>query len=142
MSIEMDIKLHGFNKYMQKVAGGPGSGVKGYNTATHPLPKSKHISVGTRKGMLDHMPYKEGKVAVNDVTHSCQDKFVPEKLQKFLKNPDWIRNNEVDILVIPGKEVIITDGNHRLIAAKQLGMKDVPAKIYTSRKTESSDKDS
>ena len=142
MSIKLDIQNHGFNRYLEKIAGGPGSGVKGYNTATHPLPKSKHISVGTRKGMLDHMPYKEGKVKVNDVTHSCQDKFVPEKIQKFLKNPDWIRNNQVDILVIPEEEIIITDGNHRLIAAKQLGMADVPAKIYTSRKGEPANQDS
>jgi len=139
MSLGLELINHGYAKYMEKKAGGPGSGVKGYNTASHPLPRSKHVSVGTRKAMLDHMPYEEGDVKVNDITHSCQDKFVPEKIQKFLKNPDWIKNNQVDILVVPGEEITVTDGNHRLIAAKQLGMDSVPAKIYTSRKGKSAE---
>jgi uncharacterized ParB-like nuclease family protein len=111
-----------------KVAGGPGSGVKGYNTATIDMPKSKYVSVGTRKSLLDNMDYEVGEIKISDISHVAQDNFVPDKLQKFMKNSDLVTKNPIDVLKV-GDKYHVCDGHHRYLAAKKLGIQKVQAKI-------------
>lgn len=126
--------LCGFVSALEKVSGGPGSGVKGSNTASLSMPKSKHISVGTRKSLLDNMDYEEGTIDVNDITHVSQNNFVPKKVQRMIANHKEIKDKPVDVLIAPG-EVTICDGHHRYLMCKSLGKNKMKARIYKSRKT-------
>jgi len=113
----------------QKVSGGPGSGVKGYNTAhIGKYPKSPYVSVGTRKALLDNMDYHKEEVDLKDVSHVAQEKFVPDKLQFFLKNPDIVTGKPIDVLKV-GDEYHVVDGHHRFLAALVLGKQKLHANV-------------
>ena len=123
----------GHEAAIEKLAGGPGSGVKGYNTATLTgYPRSKYVSVGTRKALLENMPYQKEMIQVADINAVSQDKYVPAKLQKFLKDPSIITKDPIDVLRAPD-ELACVDGHHRLLAALQLGLQELPAKVYVRR---------
>lgn len=116
----------GFHKY----AGGPGSGVKGHNVATINLPKSDYVSVGTRKSLLDNMDYEEEDVPLDKITHVAQYNFVPDKLQKMLRNPEFINTKPIDLLKVK-EQYHVCDGHHRFLAAKSIGLKTIPARVRT-----------
>ena len=110
--------------------GGPGSGVKYRNTAPIPMLQSPYVSVGTRKSMLQNMDYEEREVSLSQITHCCQKNYVPSKLEKFIKNPDWIADSPIDVLHVPGEGYHVVDGHHRYLAANALNMGTIPAKVY------------
>ena len=112
------------------IEGGPGSGVKYRNTAPIPMLQSPYVSVGTRKSMLQNMDYEEREVSLSQITHCCQKNYVPSKLEKFIKNPDWIADSPIDVLHVPGEGYHVVDGHHRYLAANALNMGTIPAKVY------------
>jgi len=118
----------GENEALEKLAGGPGSGVKGYNTATLDMPKSPYVSVGTRKALLDNMDFHEEKIPLASITHVAQDKYVPKKVQGLLRNPDVVKEKPIDVLKVGDCHHVI-DGHHRYLAAKSMGLDAIPARV-------------
>jgi len=106
--------------------GGPGSG--GAVTKLINMEKSPHISVGTRKGVLDNMHYFEDSIPMDKITHVGQEKYVPEKLKKMLKNYDEIKDKPIDVLKV-GDEYHVIDGHHRFLAHKKNGAGSVKARV-------------
>lgn len=124
----------GYQAAFDKIAGGPGSGVTGNNTAKiEGYPRSKHISVATRKALLENMAYEKRMVPVSAISHIHQENYIPEKLERFLKDPSIVTKEPIDVLVAQD-EVTLCDGAHRLLAAKKLGIKELPARVYTKRR--------
>ena len=114
---------------MSKLAGGPGSGVKGYNTAhIGSYPKSPYVSVGTRKALLDNMDYHKDEISLSDVSHVAQDKFVPDKLQEMLRKPEILDYKPIDVLMV-GDKYHVVDGHHRFLAAIILGKQKLHANV-------------
>jgi hypothetical protein len=114
---------------LQKLAGGPGSGVKGYNTAhIGHYPKSPYVSVGTRKALLDNMDYHKDQINLKDVSHVAQDKYVPDKVQAMLKNPEIIDKKPIDVLQV-GEKYHVVDGHHRFLVALLLGKHRLHANV-------------
>jgi len=110
--------------------GGPGSGVAYRNTAPINLPKSDYISVGTRKGLQANMDYDEYDVPLKHITKVGQTAYVPEKVNKFLKNRDWIRTKPIDVLWVRGDGYHMIDGHHRYMAASAMNMETLPARVF------------
>lgn len=101
---------------VSKVAkGGPGSG--GGETKPIDMPHSPHISVGGRKGVLENMAYFEDVIPMEKITHVGQEKYVPEKLNRMMKNYDEVKDKPIDVLKV-GDEYHVIDGHHRFLAAK------------------------
>lgn len=123
---------HGFEEALAffKIAGGPGSGVSGNNTKEIDMPHSEHISVGTRKGLLDNAHYTEREIPMSEITHCGQSKYVPKKLAAMIKKPEIVRDIPICVLQVNEHEFHCIDGHHRLLAAKKLGMKKIKAKVY------------
>lgn len=118
---------------MNKIAGGPGSGSSENNTKEiKNMPKSKHVSVGTRKSLLNNMPFTEEVIYISKITHVSQSKFTPNKLKKMIKNWKFIKDKPIEVLKV-GHEYHVIDGHHRYLAAKELGEKTIKANVYVKR---------
>jgi len=117
-----------------KVAGGPGSGTPERNTLPVGMPRSPYISVGTRKGLIDNAYFKVKTIPLSSVTAVHQDNYVPNKLVKFVKNPQWIVETPIVVLEVGENDYHLVDGMHRYIAAKRHGLKELKAKIYKKSK--------
>jgi hypothetical protein len=125
---------------LDKAAGGPGSGVKGDNTLAIGLPMSKYVSVGTRKALLDNMPYYEDTVPMSQITAVGQEKYVPEKLNRMMNSPEDVLSKPIHLLRIADNdddngsdEYHVIDGHHRYLVARAKGVKEIHAKVYTKR---------
>lgn len=114
---------------LRKVAGGPGSGVSGNNTKPIGLPHSEHVSVGTRKGILENMHYRLREIPLGEITHVGQSKFVPAKLKKMVKMPEIVKTKPIDVLQVGEHSYHVIDGHHRYLAAKELGFETIKAKV-------------
>ena len=134
----IDAYQRGYEKaeghFFQKKGGGPGSGVKEHNTAPIDYPKSKYVSVGSRKALLENMYYRKETVPLTSITAVGQNNFVPKKLKKFLDNPSIIDENPVDLLKVDEDDYHVIDGHHRVLAAAVLGMKELPARVRRKSK--------
>jgi len=126
-----DSYAHGYEEALSfyKVAGGPGSGVAGRNTAPIGMPHSPHVSVGTRKGILDNMHWTKKMVCLKDIKCVGQHKYVPKKLAKMVKEPEIVKELPIDVLQVGEHEYHVIDGHHRYLAAKELGLKEIPARV-------------
>ena len=126
---------HGYSEALSfyKIAGGPGSGVSGDNTAPIDMPHCPYVSIGTRKGILDNMHFTEKTVKVADVDHCGQENYVPSKLDKFISDPSLVTGKPIDVLEFVGedgkKHISCVDGHHRLLAAQKLGIKELKAHV-------------
>lgn len=110
--------------------GGPGSG--GGETKTIDMPLSDYVSVGTRKSLLTCMPFEEDEIDLADIVAVGQKTYVPKKRKNFVKNPDILKDLPVDLLkVADGYHVI--DGHHRFLAAQDLKMPRIKARVYVHR---------
>lgn len=118
---------------IEKIAGGPGSGVSRNNTKEiKNMPHSEHVSVGTRKGILKNMPFTEEVIEISKITHVGQSKFVPSKLNKMIKNWKFLKDKPIEVLKV-GDEYHVIDGHHRYLAAKELREKTIKANVYVKR---------
>lgn len=124
-----DIFFHNFIKH----AGGPGSGVTGKNTKPIGLPTSEYVSVGTRKALLDNMPFDVKEIPLDHIKKVGQENYVPKKLKKFIRNPA-LCDLPFDVLGVSDKEYHVIDGHHRFLACRHLGRKTVKVKVYRRRK--------
>jgi len=128
----------GYQAAFDKLAGGPGSGVTGDNTEELDLPRSPYVSVGSRKDLLTNMHYRKLDVPVESIKYSCQSRYVPKKLQVFFDNPSLITEKPVDLLEVDegGSSACyhIIDGNHRVAAARRLGIKTLNARVRKKAK--------
>lgn len=120
-----------------KTAGGPGSGVKGDNTLPIGMKQSPHVSVGTRKALLDNMPFYEDTVDLDDITAVGQEKYVPAKLNRMIGDPESLKK-PIDLLKVTDQktgsvEYHVIDGHHRFLAAKKKGVDKLRARIYEKR---------
>lgn len=120
------------HSWSEKIAGGPGSGVEYKNTKKINMPVSEHVSVGTRSGMLNVMPFVEKKIPLNKITKVSQYKYVPEKLKRMQKDWDKIKDIPIDVLEIDGKYHVV-DGHHRFLLHKQNGSEYINARVYHHR---------
>lgn len=123
--------------FMIKLSGGPGSGVSGDNTKKIDMPLSEHVSVGTRKGLLDNMPYEEKEIKLSDITEVCQEKYVPVKLERMIENFEEIKDKAFDVLEVAKGKYTVLDGHHRFLAHREKGSETVKVRSYKKRKTAS-----
>jgi hypothetical protein len=122
---------------LDKLGGGPGSGVRGDNTLPIGMKQSEHVSVGTRKALLDNMPFYEDTVDLDDITAVGQEKYVPAKLNRMVDDPEAIKK-PIDLLKVTDPktgsvEYHVIDGHHRFLAAKKKGVAKLRARIYEKR---------
>ena len=118
---------------LSKVAGGPGSGVTGTNTDVIDfLETSPLISIGKRsKFMSESSPVqKDVKVPVSKIKYKGQEKFVPKKLVRMIRNADEVLKKPVDLLLDDKGKYHIIDGHHRALAAIILKRDKLKANIW------------
>ena len=116
------------------VKGGPGSGGPDIETESIDMPQSPHISVGTRKGVLENMDYHEDEIPLDKITHVGQKKFVPAKLDKMLLNYGKVRKMPIDVLKV-GDDYHVIDGHHRFLAAKNNEEPTINARVRVKSMT-------
>jgi len=122
---------------LSKYAGGPGSGVKEHNTAPIDFPQSKHVSIGTRKALLDNMYYRKEVVPLSSITAVGQKNLIPEKLKRMVDDPnfkDVLKEKTVDLLRVGEDDYHVIDGHHRVLAAAMLGVNELSAKVRRKSK--------
>jgi uncharacterized ParB-like nuclease family protein len=116
--------------------GGPGSGGANRPLRNMKMPLSPFISVGTRKGILQNMPFDLEDVPLNAITHVAQRRFVPSKVSSLVKNADVVSKKPVCLLKIPSENCYhVMDGHHRFLAAQKLGLETIPARVWVKFET-------
>lgn len=120
---------------LEKIAGGPGSGVSRNNTRKIGLPMSEHISVGTRTRKTEGVKSRTGVVPMSKIKKVCQEKYVTKKLNKMTKNFDkWnLGDKPIDILKVKDNEFHVIDGHHRYLSAKANNKRQLKANIYNAK---------
>lgn len=126
-------KNHDFKAELKKEGGGPGSGVTGDNTLPIGLPLSQYVSVGSRKSILDNMPFYEDTVPMSKITAVAQKNYVPTKLNRMV-DQDGILSKPIDLLKVSEDEYHVIDGHHRYLVARTKDKKSIRARVYTRRK--------
>lgn len=130
--------MRSFIKGFNKTAGGPGSGVSGDNAKVIDfLEDSPLVSIGYRKKfMSERSPDLENDmVPVKLIKYKGQEKYVPKKLEKFIKairnKETWPFEKAVDLLRDDDGNYHILDGHHRTLAAIITKRPRIKANVYT-----------
>lgn len=119
-----------------KVAGGPGSGVKGENTQLiEGFEHSPIISIGKRKAFMKrNKSIVTKRISLSRICYKGQKNFVPAKLNKFVdghKNGEtWMWEKPIDVILDKKGKIHLMDGHHRWLAAIECGIKKIKANVY------------
>jgi hypothetical protein len=127
--------------YLDKVAGGPGSGDPDDNTVLiRELPLSKLISIGKRKEFMDgHKPtYTNYEVPLDKIKFVSQKKMVPKKVMRMLQNKEEVLDKPVDLLVDKNGNYHVMDGHHRYLVAHYDKRKTMKANVWSAKSLEKS----
>lgn len=116
-----------------KTAGGPGSGVAGYNTRHINLPLSKHVSVGTRKALIENAPYEERVIPMSEIEAVCQRRYVPKKVARMERDFDKMKDKPIDVLQVHDGKYHVVDGHHRYLMHAVKGSKEIRARVFKRR---------
>lgn len=123
-----------------KTAGGPGSGTSEDNTKEIPdLPLTPYITIMKRKAFMESKsPFlKDRFIEMNNIKYVGQKKYVPAKVEKFIKAYKDKNDNfnplekAIDVTLLPDGSYAVLDGHHRFLVAKNLGKSNIKANIYT-----------
>lgn len=129
------LNLAGYHN-LNKIAGGPGSGISGDNTKKIDMPLTEYITIMRRtKFMNSHKPFaKDKKVSMSKIKYVGQEKYVPKKLQKFIdganKGETWMFEKPIDLTIDKEGNYHVLDGHHRFLVAKHFGKKFIKANVY------------
>ena len=121
-------------KSIEKQAGGPGSGTSDNNTKKIGLPVSEYVTVGTRQGLTKNAPYITKVITLKYVKKVAQNKYVPEKVKSIVKDKGRALQTPIDVLQVAPQEYHLIDGHHRYLAAIEMGIKELPARVFMRRK--------
>ena len=64
----------------------------------------------------------------------AQNKYVPEKVKSIVKDKGRALQTPIDVLQVAPQEYHLIDGHHRYLAAIEMGIKELPARVFMRRK--------
>ena len=121
---------------MDKISGGPGSGVQHDNTMEIGLPLSHYVSLHRRRAMMEMLADKAyvTEIPLAEITAVSQEKYVPKKLGHLLnlqgQDLEEVKKKPIDVLQVGPNEYHVMDGHHRYLRAKLSGDTTIVVKIY------------
>jgi hypothetical protein len=80
--------------------------------------------------MAERKPDKtDVPIPMSKIMFVGQEKYIPDKMQKFIDNPDLL-DTPIDVLIDNDDKYHVMDGHHRFLASMKLKRDTIQANVY------------